>query len=1265
MAEEKNEQKSPSEGGVDGGTTPVHENGPSSESVTTKKIGPLGIARTVLCRVKMLDGTDFECQLEKRATGQDLIDKVCDKVNVMEKDYFGLSYRDPANVKYWIMHDKRISKQIHRTPWTLTFEVKFYPPDPVNLQEDITRYLLCLQIKSDILTSKLPCSFVTHALLGSYLVQAELGDYDPEEHGRNYLQDFKFAPNQTAELEDKIVELHKTHKGQTPAEAEVHYLENAKKLAMYGVDLHQAKDSEGVDIMLGVCASGLLVYRDRLRINRFAWPKILKISYKRNNFYIKIRPGEFEQFESTIGFKLANHKFAKRLWKVCVEHHTFFRLMSPEPPQKAPFPFLPRFGSKFRYSGRTQYQTRMASALIDRPAPNFDRTLSSKRYANRSTRSMDTLGYSRPSPDERGDEFKRHTMSIPMSRPVESPYSDQERREEKKEEKKDRKPIGGVAVLPTSDDFWRKEPQKVEANEKREAIRALNRSPVTPKKDERKGSHSSYDTRPKTPTTPSSPNDVEHVQPVVQTLASTKAPTPPGRRHREKSKSPTRKETAETAKHEIIGESQRPSSRGASPSPTKSSGGSVFDYSATSDDNDKSASPAPANVTETSIDVSGVDILATAAAAKQKSKSDKEKLRDEKKAKELERKNKERDEKERKEREKRDEKERRDQEKREEKERKELEKREKAKLEKERKEREREEKERKAKEEKEKKKEKSKKVKSSPSKDDQQLSDVEVIEVPPVSSVETEVVRQLVEEVEAETSKSQINDQDRSLEEEAVGKDAKLGKKSSKKDKKEKDKKEKDKKEKKGKDKDKKDKSKDKDVDGTAKGDKEGKNKSKKDKSSKKSKKDKNASLAEGETSDESAVQKQHSDSDDSSSDDLREYAEETVPVSERLSESVKELSPQDAHMLIKNLKLSEDVAGRDFATDSDARSSPKLKTFPETVGPDATVLKKVTKRTVRKDLDGNTEEIEETVEEMGSPAEVNISVQSPSSFSQLGSTPLPTFSSFKTTPASKGADSNAPKVIGAQVKPSSATDLTSSGNGSLPSTVAAEDKYKAPFSVDKTKPKEEKSPMVTSTTTTAAIASVTTKQDGDSSSKIEEKKAVTATTRTTATRSEQQVVTQQLTKSTMMMTNEPSDSQIVKQPPIVKTETVKYNPSAMDTSRQTTTTVPVVPTETRKVGYEPESDTVNNYNKLLEGEIISSQTISSKSRTVETVTYKTERDGVLETRVEQRITIQSDGDPIDHDKALADAIQEATAMNPDMTVEKIEIQQQSSGQNS
>ncbi|NWT27347.1 E41L2 protein, partial [Cardinalis cardinalis] len=333
--------------------------------------------KTVQCKVMLLDGTEYSCDLEKRARGQVLFDKVCEHLNLLEKDYFGLLFYENPEQKNWLDSSKEIKRQIRSLPWIFTFNVKFYPPDPSQLTEDITRYFLCLQLRQDIVSGRLPCSFVTHALLGSYTLQAELGDHDPGEHSSDYISEFQFAPNQTQEMEEKVAELHKTHRGLTPAQADSQFLENAKRLSMYGVDLHHAKDSEGVDIMLGVCANGLLIYKDRLRINRFAWPKILKISYKRSNFYIKVRPAELEQFESTIGFKLPNHRAAKRLWKVCVEHHTFFRLLSPEQPPKAKFLTL---GSKFRYSGRTQAQTRQASNLIDRPAPYFERT-SSKRVS--------------------------------------------------------------------------------------------------------------------------------------------------------------------------------------------------------------------------------------------------------------------------------------------------------------------------------------------------------------------------------------------------------------------------------------------------------------------------------------------------------------------------------------------------------------------------------------------------------------------------------------------------------------------------------------------------------------------------------------------------------------------------------------------------------------------------------------------------------------------------------------------------------------------
>nr|XP_057913437.1 band 4.1-like protein 2 isoform X3 [Doryrhamphus excisus] len=334
--------------------------------------------KLVVCHVTLLDGSDFTCEVEKRAKGLFLFFKVCEHLNLLEKDYFGLTYKDHHEHKCWLDPTKEIKRQIRSNNWQFAFNVKFYPPDPSLLSEDITRYLLCLQLREDVASGRLPCSFVTHSLLGSYTLQAEMGDYEPDQcRPLDYISQLTSAPNQSKEMEEKILELHKSHKGMTPAQADCQFLENAKKLSMYGVDLHHAKDCEGVDILLGVCANGLLVYKDRLRINRFAWPKILKISYKRNNFYIKIRPGETEQFESTVGFKLQNHRSAKRLWKVCVENHSFFRLNAPEQPTKARFLTL---GSKFRYSGRTQNQTRLASTLIDRPAPAFERT-SSKRIS--------------------------------------------------------------------------------------------------------------------------------------------------------------------------------------------------------------------------------------------------------------------------------------------------------------------------------------------------------------------------------------------------------------------------------------------------------------------------------------------------------------------------------------------------------------------------------------------------------------------------------------------------------------------------------------------------------------------------------------------------------------------------------------------------------------------------------------------------------------------------------------------------------------------
>ncbi|XP_064883597.1 titin-like isoform X13 [Oncorhynchus nerka] len=341
--------------------------------------------RIMQCKVTLLDDTLFECELDKHATGSDLFVKVCDHLNLLERDYCGLAVWDTPTSRTWLDASKEIRKQVADYTYEFTFNVKFYPPDPAQLTEDLTRYYLCLQLRKDILSGLLPCSFVTLAMLGSYTAQSELGEYDPEVHGSHYTKELRLAPGQGKELEDKVMELHRTYRSMSPAQADMLFLENAKKLSMYGVDLHQAKDLEGVDITLGVCSGGLMVYKDKLRINRFPWPKVLKISYKRSSFFIKIRPSEQEQYESTIGFKLPNYKASKKLWKASVEHHTFFRVSSVEPPSSRSR-FL-ALGSKFRYSGRTQAQTRQASSMIARPAPRFTRSAS-----KRLSRTIDEAG---------------------------------------------------------------------------------------------------------------------------------------------------------------------------------------------------------------------------------------------------------------------------------------------------------------------------------------------------------------------------------------------------------------------------------------------------------------------------------------------------------------------------------------------------------------------------------------------------------------------------------------------------------------------------------------------------------------------------------------------------------------------------------------------------------------------------------------------------------------------------------------------------------
>jgi erythrocyte membrane protein band 4.1 len=305
------------------------------------------------------------------------MNSVCEHLKLVERDYFGFTYLR-SYIKFWINMKKPISKQIKKGPWIVAFELKFYP-DPIQLQDEITRYQVFQQVRRDICSGKLPCSFVALSLLCSYVAQSQLGDYNPESHGStvDYLKILDFSPAQNEELLEKVAELHRTHRGQNPPEAELYYLDNAKNLALYGVHLHEAKNAEGEDVSVGVCSAGLLIYKDRLRVNRYTWPKILKIRYKRNYFHIDVRPDENDPQPYVASFKLTDVKMAKRLWRIAVEHHAFFRLREPELTTRGLFS-----RANYRYSGRTLYQSRreLAHANGSRSMDNLATGYSTERW---------------------------------------------------------------------------------------------------------------------------------------------------------------------------------------------------------------------------------------------------------------------------------------------------------------------------------------------------------------------------------------------------------------------------------------------------------------------------------------------------------------------------------------------------------------------------------------------------------------------------------------------------------------------------------------------------------------------------------------------------------------------------------------------------------------------------------------------------------------------------------------------------------------------
>ncbi|XP_028622747.1 FERM domain-containing protein 5 isoform X1 [Grammomys surdaster] len=331
------------------------------------------LEREYSCTVRLLDDSEYTCTIQRDAKGQYLFDLLCHHLNLLEKDYFGIRFVDPDKQRHWLEFTKSVVKQLRsQPPFTMCFRVKFYPADPAALKEEITRYLVFLQIKRDLYHGRLLCKTSDAALLAAYILQAEIGDYDPGKHPEGYSSKFQFFPKHSEKLEKKIAEIHKTElSGQSPATSELNFLRKAQTLETYGVDPHPCKDVSGNAAFLAFTPFGFVVLQGNKRVHFIKWNEVTKLKFEGKTFYLYV--SQKEEKKIILTYFAPTPEACKHLWKCGIENQAFYKLEKSSQVRTVSSSNLFFKGSRFRYSGRVAKEVMESSAKIKREPPEIHR----------------------------------------------------------------------------------------------------------------------------------------------------------------------------------------------------------------------------------------------------------------------------------------------------------------------------------------------------------------------------------------------------------------------------------------------------------------------------------------------------------------------------------------------------------------------------------------------------------------------------------------------------------------------------------------------------------------------------------------------------------------------------------------------------------------------------------------------------------------------------------------------------------------------------